>query len=159
LRLLCGLYFGLLLLGMSGIWGCGLRTAPPSPKVADCFREASRAIANKPDRDCLPTLDQNCVPLQIFYDRCAALWPDCVLFPKFYHWPSRIEDRISRTPSGAVAHKIRVYFNLLSTCDPDHVDPGRTHGDVAEFYDSQGRFMGLAVYMGQGLYVPLPFEE
>lgn len=50
-------------------------------------------------------------------------------------------------------------FDLRSACDPDYVDPGRTHGDVAEFYDAQGRFMGLAVYMGNGLYVPLPFEE
>jgi len=48
---------------------------------------------------------------------------------------------------------------LRSACDPDYVDPGRTHGDGADFYDAQGRFMGLAVYMGNGLYVPLSFEE
>jgi hypothetical protein len=48
---------------------------------------------------------------------------------------------------------------LRSACDPDYVDPVRTHGDVAEFYDAQGRFMGLAVCMGNGLYLPLPFEE
>jgi hypothetical protein len=48
---------------------------------------------------------------------------------------------------------------LRSACDPDYVDPGRTHGDAAEFYDAQGRFMGLAVTMGNGFYVPSPFEE
>jgi hypothetical protein len=46
---------------------------------------------------------------------------------------------------------------LRSDCDPDYVDPERTHGEVAEFYDAQGRFMGLAVYLGNGLNVPLPF--
>jgi hypothetical protein len=90
-------------------------------------------------------------------DRCAALWPDCVLFPKFYHWPSRVEERVSPTPAGTVGHKIRFYSNLRSICDPGYADPGKIHGDVAEFYDAQGRFMGLAVYMGNGLYVPLPY--
>ena len=156
LRLL--MIHSLLIVSMSGIGGCGLRTPPPAT-VADCFRETARTVNAKPALGCLTTLDQRCVSLRAFYDQCAALWPDCVLFPKFYHWPSRIEHRVSRTPTGAVSHKIRVYFNPLSTCDPNHVDPGQTHGDVAEFYDGQGRFMGLAVYMGNGLYVPLPYGD
>ena len=57
-----------------------------------------------------------------------------------------------------IQHRVRVYYNLMSTCHPDRIDPGRTHGDVAEFYDEKGEFMGLAVYMGKGLYCPLPFS-
>jgi hypothetical protein len=98
------------------------------------------------------------VPLVLFFERCAALWPDCVLFPKFYYWPSRVEERVSESSFGPVVHKIRIYDNLRSACDPDFCDPSCTHGDVAEFYDANGDFMGLAVYMGDGLYAPLPFE-
>jgi hypothetical protein len=46
----------------------------------------------------------------------------------------------------------------MSTCYPDRKDPGQTHGDVAEFYDEKEGFMGLAVYMGAGLYCPLPYS-
>jgi hypothetical protein len=34
-------------------------------------------------------------------------------------------------------------------------DPLKTHGDVAEFYDQNGNFMGLGVYMGDGKYCAL----
>ena len=147
--------------GLSLVWlaGCSWPAAPAGDAVDRCIRETSRAIQAQPARDCLETLDGRCVPLQPFMDRCAALWPDCVLFPKFYHWPSRVEERVSPTPAGPVRHQIRSYSNLRSACDPAYVDPGRTHGDVVEFYDAQGRFMGLAVYMGNGLYTPLPYEE
>jgi hypothetical protein len=36
-------------------------------------------------------------------------------------------------------------------------DPLKTHGDVAEFYDAEGNFMGIAVYMGKGKYCSLPY--
>lgn len=147
--------------GLSAVWllGCSWPVAPDGDAVDRCYRETSRAIQAKPALACLETLDGRCVPLQPLMDRCAACWPDCVLFPKFYYWPSRVEERVSQTPAGPVRHKIRLYSNLRSACNPDDVDPGRTHGDVAEFYDPRGRFMGLAVYMGKGLYVPLPYEK
>jgi hypothetical protein len=142
------------------LFGCvGRGAVPVTDPVSRCYSETSRAIRAKPVWTCLPTLDGRCVPLAPFLARCAAYWPDCVLFPKFYYWPNHIEERIAQTPKGAVIHKIRFYDNLRSACDPDFSDPGRTHGDVAEFYDGQGRFMGLAVYMGKGLYVPLPFDD
>lgn len=62
---------------------------------------------------------------------------------------SEIETRI-------VKHKIRCYHNPLSIFCPELYDPQKTHGDVAEFYDRDGIFMGLAVYMGDGKYCPLP---
>jgi hypothetical protein len=43
-----------------------------------------------------------------------------------------------------------MYHSTLPTCRPDYQDVQRTHGDVVEFYDEVGGFMGLAVYMGQG---------
>ena len=141
------------------MFGCGLRTASSRDTLDDCYRKISREIAGKPALDCLTTLDQRCIPLKPLYDACDAFWPNCVLFRKFYYWPSRTETRVSQTPSGPVTHQIRMYFNLLSTCNPDAVDLGRTHGDVVEFYDHTGQFMGLAVYMGNGLYTPLPYRE
>lgn len=90
--------------------------------------------------------------------QCRRLFPDCVLYPKFYHWINEIKEMAAQTSRGIVRHRIRTYYNLLSTCYPDRIDPGRTHGDVAEFYDEKGAFMGLAVYMGKGLYFPLPYS-
>ena len=48
--------------------------------------------------------------------------------------------------------------NCLSTFCPESCDPRKTHGDVAEFYDQKGTFMGLAVYMGNGEYCSLPYD-
>jgi hypothetical protein len=44
-------------------------------------------------------------------------------------------------------------------CKPEKVHPGRTMGDVAEIYDSEMHFTGLSVYMGNGIYVHLPYEN
>ncbi|CAD7838932.1 MAG: hypothetical protein [Olavius algarvensis Delta 4 endosymbiont] len=90
--------------------------------------------------------------------QCRRLFPNCVLYPKFYHWKNEIKAMAAQTSRGMVRHRVRTYYNLLSTCYPDRIDPGRTHGDVAEFYDEKGAFMGLAVYMGKGLYCPLPYS-
>ena len=79
------------------------------------------------------------------------------MFPKFYHWDHEIKWVVSTTARGPLKHKIRVYYNPWSICHPEKVDPGRTHGDVAEFYDEKDEFMGLAVYMGQGQYFSLPY--
>lgn len=150
-----------LMIGAFLLAGCA--AAGPAPgadrdPVEACYEERARAIREKAPLDCLTTLEGRCVPLEPFFQRCSEMWPSCVLYPKFYYWPSSVEERVSETPDGPVVHRIRLYFNLRSTCDPGFVDPGRTHGDVAEFYDENGNFMGLAVYMGEGNYAPLPFE-
>jgi hypothetical protein len=46
----------------------------------------------------------------------------------------------------------------ISTLCPQRYDPHKTHGDVVEFYDGKGQFMGLSVYMGDGKYCPLPYD-
>jgi hypothetical protein len=152
-----GIAWGFVLVGVIVLIGCATEARQRPATIDECFSERSLAIQRKAPLECLATLDGDCVPLAPIFERCAALWPDCVLFPKFYYWPSKVEERISETPTGPVAHKVRLYFNLRSACDPDYVDPGQTHGDVAEFYDAEGAFMGLAVYMGDGRYAPLPY--
>ena len=113
-------------------------------------------IKSRPDRHYLRTLDGQDVALADFYARCRAMHPWCCLYKKFYYWRNEIKTVISDTPTGAVAHKIRSYYNGISTYCPDMSDPQKTHGDVAEFYDARGVFMGLAGYMGDGKYCSLP---
>jgi hypothetical protein len=55
-------------------------------------------------------------------------------------------------------HQIRCYSNCLSVFCPEKYDPQKTHGDIAEFYDEKGKFMGLSVYMGEGKCCPLPYD-
>ncbi len=146
----------LLLLVAFALMGCaGPRGTPGEETPDDCLRVAQERLKQAPVWECLPTLDGQCVPLASILDACEALWPDCVLYAKFYHWKSEVQAIVSPSPRGPVTHQVRIYHNILHTCRPDYDDPLRTHGDVAEFYDQAGRFMGLAVYMGQGLYSPL----
>ena len=121
-------------------------------------REIAR-ISNLPEKQTLQTLDGQAVPLIEFFAQCSALWPSCALYHKFYHWRKEVIRVESKSSKGQISHRIRVYYNPLSVCHPENVGAGRTHGDVAEFYDINGDFMGLAVYMGQGLYVPLPYSD
>lgn len=135
--------------------GCAAVVPSRADTPGDCLRTAQARLVQARAWDCLPTLDGQCVPLAPFFDACADLWPDCVLYPKFYLWEREIKVIISATPRGPVSHRVRIYHNILHTCRPDYHDPLRTHGDVAEFYNEAGYFMGLGVYMGQGLYCPL----
>jgi hypothetical protein len=128
----------------------------------DCLEKAFRRITeiqSLPDRKYLYTLDGQNVLLDEFYAKCLYLFPQCCLFEKFYYWQSEIREVVSHTKNGAIKHKIRCYHNCLSTFCPQSCDPRRTHGDVAEFYDQNGNFMGLAVYMGAGEYCPLPYSK
>jgi hypothetical protein len=124
----------------------------------DCMGEVSRRIRQAPEKEYLHVLDGQEVWLQEFFNQCQDRAPDCILFAKFYHWESEVKQVVSMTDSGPVKHRIRAYYNPLSICRPHKIRPGRTHGDVAEFYDAKGRFMGLAAYMGQGRYFLLHYS-
>jgi hypothetical protein len=115
-------------------------------------------IRSLPDMKYLHTLDGQYVLLNEFHAKCHYLFPQCCLFEKFYYWQNEIKKVFSNTKNGVIQHKIRCYYNCLSTCCPKSCDPRKTHGDVAEFYDRNGNFMGLAVYMGDGKYCPLPYD-
>ena len=148
--------FGLaMLMALVATAGCAGTTASGADPPEDCLRVAQARLEQAPAWDCLPTLDGPCVPLAPLFALCDALWPDCVVYPKFYLWESEVKTITSPSPRGPVTHRVRIYHNILTTCRPDYHDPQRTHGDVAEFYDPAGRFMGLGGYMGQGLYCPL----
>ncbi len=151
-RMLAG---ALLLLVVAGLMNCAGRRATDGAAPQDCLQAAQARLTNTPAWDCLPTLDGQCVPLAPLFDACKALWPECVLYPKFYLWEREVREITSDSDRGPVRHRVRIYHNILHTCRPEYNDPLRTHGDVAEFYDESGGFMGLAVYMGQGLYCPL----
>lgn len=112
-----------------------------------------------PELKYLSTLDGKYVLLSNFYAKCEYLFPQCSLFRKFYYWRSEIKEVISVTDNGEVNHRIRCYHNCLSDFCAGRSDFGKTHGDVAEFYDGKGEFMGLAVYMGNGKYCSLPYDE
>lgn len=127
----------------------------------DCLDKAVeriQEIRSLPDRKYLHTLDGQNVLLNEFYAKCLYLFPQCCLFGKFHYWQSEIREVVSNTKSGVIKHKIRCYHNCLSTFCPESCDPRKTHGDVAEFYDDNGDFMGLAVYMGDGKYCSLPYD-
>ena len=115
-------------------------------------------IKSLPDKKYLYTLDGQNVFLNEFYTKCLCLFPMCNLFEKFYYWQSEIREEVSNIENGEIKHKIRCYNNCLSTFCPESCDPRKTHGDVAEFYDQSGKFMGLAVYMGNGEYCSLQYS-
>ena len=138
--------------------GCSQLPLRRETTVDQCIKALTRDLSTAPKLYHLTTLDGQKIRLEEFYQQCLQKWPDCVLPEKFYHWKSEVKEIVSQTKRGPVNHKIKAYFNILSTCAPQKIKPGRTHGDVAEFYDEEGVFMGLSVYMGKGLYCPLPFS-
>jgi len=150
--------------------------APPMPNLpCRCRRpspagEHGRRVAVRPDgiselrvfgppedpqkfRDCTHyTLDGQKVKLYEFYERCRLLFPFCCMFKKFYYWESEVREITSKSTQGMVDHKIRCYHNCFSTCCPEKRDKRAKYGDVAEFYDQKGEFMGIVVYIGEGSY-------
>jgi hypothetical protein len=128
---------------------------------SDCLDQAIKRIIeirSLPEIKYIETLDGQSVFLNEFYDKCLYLFPQCSLFTKFYYWQSEIREVVSNTESGSIKHKIRCYNDCFSSFCPDCCDPRKTHGDVAEFYDQRGNFMGIAVYMGDGKYCSLPLS-
>ena len=71
----------LLMVGLPVVAGCATESLPSPDSIDACYRERSRAIQRKPALECLTTLDGRCVPLAPIFEHCAALWPQCVLFP------------------------------------------------------------------------------
>lgn len=127
----------------------------------ECMDRADRQIIeirSFPDVQYLHTLDGQNVLLNEFYAKSLILFPQCLLYKKFYYWQSEIREVVSNTKNGNIRHLIRCYNNCRSTFCPEMSDPQKTHGDVAEFYDRNGNFMGLSVYMGDGKYCALPYD-
>jgi len=139
--------------------GCQILSLKIKSSPQDCIEQMAERLEKLPEKIYLSTLDDQQVNLQEFFEKCSQNRPYCVLYPKFYYWKTEIKSIESKSETGIVQHKIRMYYNFLSTCHPEKVDPSRTHGDVVEFYDTGGVFMGLGVYIGKGLYWPLPYSQ
>ena len=140
------------------IAGCHKQTKASTQTPEECIDAIVARLNELPDKRYLPTLDGQSVDLQEFFDACAQKGSHCALYEKFYYWKNEVKEIESNSTRGRVRHKVRMYFNPLSTCYPEKVNPGRTHGDVVETYDPEGFFMGLGVYMGEGMYVTLPYS-
>jgi hypothetical protein len=128
-------------------------------KQSDCIDKAVERIIelrSLPEKQYLLTLDNQIILLEDFYNICDFYFPQCVIFRKFYYWHSEVKVVVSEIETRIVKHKIRCYHNPLSIFCPGRYNLKNTHGDVSEFYDSDGVFMGIAVYMGDGEYCPLP---
>jgi len=139
----------------------GTVTAEENNQKEDCLQKVIKRIEEirmLPEVKYLHTLDRQQVELKEFFVRCCKNWPHCDLYPKFYYWKSKVEIINSRSSSGCKKHKIRMYCNCLSSFCPNTVKPEKTYGDVAEYYDENGKFMGLSVYMGMGKYCSLPYS-
>ncbi len=148
----------LIIIGLQAT-GCAPRWGKPSVSQQDCLEALAHRLQHSPTLDYLATLDRQHVDLKEFFQLCRAHMPVCSLPQKFYHWKHEVKIVRSKTEKGSVVHKVRIYFNYLSTCDPASMDARKTHGDIAEFYDADGEFMGLAVYAGDGFYFPLPYSK
>lgn len=151
----------LLLSGIIIIFFPYVLLADDSKQVKDCMDKAIEKIIeirSLPEKKYLYTLDSQKVSLNEFNQKCFKLFPNCSMFEKFYYLPNEIREIASKTKRGVKKHKIRCYSNCLSVFCPEKYDPQKTHGDIAEFYDEKGKFMGLSVYMGEGKYCPLPYD-
>ena len=130
----------------------------PASTCLDQAIERINSIKKLPEKKYLRTLDGQEVLLDEFYTICNNLFPWCTMFEKFYYWDSEIKTIISTTPNGQIRHKIKCYYNCLSKYCPKNSNSRKQYGDVAEYYDAKGKFMGLSVYVGDGKYCPLPFR-
>ena len=131
----------------------------PVTQHKDCIDEIANSIEAASGESVILTLDGQVVDLEEFFEMCNQDNPRCSLYEKFHFWQSKIIIIDSPSHAGIVRHRIRAYFSPSSICYPERVSPGRIYGDVAEFYDTNGEFMGITVYMGEGAYYPLPFSR
>ena len=129
---------------------------------SDCLNEAFeriREIESLPEMKYLHTLDGQKVLLNEFYSKCLFSFPKCSLYRKFYYWQSEIKEAVSNTEIGLIKYTVRCYYNCVSTFCPKSCDPRKTNGDVAEFYDHKGNFIGLEVHRKDGKYFSLPYDD
>jgi hypothetical protein len=138
---------------------CDLSFAKSKPSIDDCIYRLATKMESKPIQTHITTLDGQNVDLDYFFRLCRSHSPPCSLPDKCYYWKHEVKLVTSKSRSGLVKHKIRIYYNYLSTCRPDISDPKKIYGDIAEFYDKNGEFMGMAIYLGDGLYLPLPYVK
>jgi hypothetical protein len=122
-----------------------------------CLASEIQRLDSLPEQQIISTLDNQKIELEDFGRASPLSQPGCILPSKFYHWHNEIKEVSSKAINRTIRHKIRAYYNLTSTCYPEKRHEGQVYGDVAEFYDENVKFMGFAIYLGEGLYCPLPY--
>jgi hypothetical protein len=148
---------GLILLFLS-INNCATIFSISKVDPKGCVEAAIEKIESLPQKKYLLTLDGQNILLEEFFEKCLNHQPYCNLYEKYYYWKSEVKEIFSNSLIGLLAHKVRLYHSPMSECYPEDSDPGKTHGDVAEFYDERGSFMGLAVYTGNGKYFVINYS-
>lgn len=110
----------------------------PATDMERCFDKELNRLKNIAPRTVLVALDGQVINLE----RYPSL-PE-----KFYHWEN--ETKIVKTRIGP--HRARIYWNTSAKCDAPFSskrNPRTLYGDVAEIYDTRGKFRGFAVYSGE----------
>ena len=150
---------GIIILGLfSFAWGLEFKPLSPQEKAEldKCIDKTYKVLESKTELRFITGINGERIDLGLFerYEAHYKMW----LPYKFYHWKSEIKEMESNTSHGKVKHKVRVYYNILSTCRPDMLGPEDFLGDVAEIYDEFNRFMGLVLNLGDGQYIPFPYD-
>lgn len=104
-----------------------------------CFEKEIERLNTLPLRTTLIALDGQVVDLEAYP----------ILPAKFYHWKN--ESRTVATQVGP--HRARIYWSVAATCNASFSskhESGAIYGDVAEIYDTRGKFRGFAIYTGKG---------
>ena len=112
---------------------------PTKTEMERCFDKEIGRLNALPLQTTLIALDGRVVDLEAFQ----------ILPAKFYHWKN--EARTVATRVGT--HRVRIYWSVAATCDASFSskhEHGAIYGDVAEIYDTRGKFRGFAVYTGKG---------
>jgi hypothetical protein len=130
-----------------------------SQNSEQCLTEELDRIKTLPELQYLQTLDGQSLSLEELFAACQGNWSSCGLYEKFYYWHYEVREIVSKTDRGLEKFKVRVYLSSLATCYQVERDPLKLYGDVAEFYNKNGVFLGLAVYAGDGLYRIFPWKK
>lgn len=110
----------------------------PATDLERCLDKELKRLKNLAPRTVLVALDGRVINLE----RYPSL-PE-----KFYYWEN--ETKIVKTRAGP--HRARIYWNTAAKCNTrfsSKGNPRALYGDVAEIYDTRGKFRGFAVYSGE----------
>jgi hypothetical protein len=124
-----------------------------------CVWDKATKSMGLPTKDHLETLDGQLVDLSLFNRN--------LLPTKFYYWDSEVVYQEFGGPPPSrrpITLKVRRYWSPMSSCECDCEssainDPEANGGDIAELYDIDGQFMGFLVYISNGDYITLPYED
>jgi hypothetical protein len=128
-------------------------------ECSNCILEKGKELRELPVQRYLDTLDGQKVDLTLFDPNLLPL--------KFYYWENEVvyQEFAGPPPSEKpVKLKVKRYWSPACSCDcglesSAISDSEATGGDVSELYDIDGQFMGFLIYVSNGQYITLPYED